>query len=149
MGSKLNEAVKKCNFVLLALCIWGLTILYNGVLVEPLSDLFLFISNPSWFGLIVHILICLLIICAPTVIALKYLDLSIKRLLLSFPIMYLLFAVYAPPTLYLFVYTGEWSFWQHFHPAMPAWKASLFITLQYGVVILVARLIIWLRSVLK
>ena len=51
------KLLKKCNFVLLALFIWGLTVLYNGVLVNYLANLFLSLSNPSWLGFIVHILI--------------------------------------------------------------------------------------------
>ena len=56
------ELLKKCNFVLLALIIWGLTVLYNGVIINYLANLLLSYSNPSWLGFIVHILIQLLII---------------------------------------------------------------------------------------
>lgn len=136
------ELLKKCNFVLLALFIWGLTVLYNGVIVNYLANLFLSFSNHSWLGFIVHILIQLLIICIPTIIVIKYLDLNVKQLLFSIPVMYLLFAVYSPPALYMFVFTGEWNgFWQQSHPAMPSWKASIFITLQYGIVMLITALI--------
>lgn len=136
------KLLKKCNFVLLALFIWGLTVLYNGVIVNYLANLFLSFSNPSWLGLIVHILIQLLIICIPTIIVIKYLDLNVKQLLFSIPVMYLLFAVYSPPALYMFVFTGEWNgFWQQSHPAMPSWKASIFITVQYGIVMLITTLI--------
>ena len=89
------KLLKKCNFVLLALFIWGLTVLYNGVIVNYFANLFLSFSNPSWLGLIVHILIQLLIICIPTIIVIKYLDLNVKQLLFSIPVMYLLFAVYS------------------------------------------------------
>lgn len=136
------KLLKKCNFVLLALFIWGLTVLYNGVIVNYLANLFLSISNPSWLGFIVHTLIQLLIICIPTIIVIKYLDLNVKQLLFSIPVMYLLFAVYSPPALYMFVFTGEWNgFWQQSHPAMPSWKASIFITVQYGIVMLITTLI--------
>ena len=136
------ELLKKCNFVLLALFIWGLTVLYNGVIVNYLANLFLSFSNPSWLGFIVHLLIQLLIICIPTIVVIKYLDLNVKQLLLSIPVMYLLFAVYSPPALYMFIFTGEWNgFWQQSHPAMPSWKASIFITLQYGIVMLITTLI--------
>ena len=73
------ELLKKCNFVLLALFIWGLTVLYNGVIVNYLANLFLSFSNHSWLGFIVHILIQLLIICIPTIIVIKYLDLNVKQ----------------------------------------------------------------------
>ncbi len=141
------ELLKKCNFVLLSLFIWGLTVLYNGVIVNYLANLFLSFSNPSWLGFIVHILIQLLIICIPTIIVIKYLDLNVKQLLFSIPVMYLLFAVYSPPALYMFVFTGEWNgFWQQSHPAMSVWMASLLITLQYGIVISITKLIVYLKA---
>ncbi len=141
------ELLKKCNFVLLALFIWGLTVLYNGVIVNYLANLFLSFSNHSWLGFIVHILIQLLIICIPTIIVIKYLDLNVKQLLFSIPVMYLLFAVYSPPALYMFVFTGEWNgFCQQSHPAMSAWMASLLITLQYGIVISITKLIVYLKA---
>lgn len=146
-GGKLNGIVEKCNFVLLALFIWGLTVLYNGVIINYLANLLLSFSNPSWLGFIVHILIQLLIICIPTIIVIKYLDLNVKQLLFSIPVMYLLFAVYSPPALYMFVFTGEWNgFWQQSHPAMSAWMASLLITLQYGIVISITKLIVYLKA---
>ena len=133
------ELLKKCNFVLLALFIWGLTVLYNGVIINYLANLLL--------SFIVHILIQLLIICIPTIIVIKYLDLNVKQLLFSIPVMYLLFAVYSPPALYMFVFTGEWNgFWQQSHPAMSAWMASLLITLQYGIVISITKLIVYLKA---
>ena len=136
------KLLEKCNFILLALFVWALTVLYNGIFVNYLSDLFLSVSNPSWFGLIVHTLIQLLIICTPTIITIKCLKLNVKRLLFSIPIMYLLFAIYSPPALYLFVFTGGWNgFWQQSQPAMPFWLASLFITVQYGIVMLITTLI--------
>ena len=139
--------LKKCNFILLALFIWLLTVLYNGIFVNYLSDLILFISNPSWLGFVAHILIQLLIICTSTIITIKYLDLNVKQLLFSIAIMYLLFAVYSPPALYMFVFTGEWNgFWQQSHPAMSAWMASLLITLQYGIVISITKLIVYLKA---
>ena len=141
------KLLKKCNFVLLALFIWGLTVLYNGVIVNYLANLFLSFSNPSWLGFIVHILIQLLIICIPTIIVIKYLDLNVKQLLFSIPVMYLLFAVYSPPALYIFLFTGESNgFWQQYHHAMSAWMASLLITLQYGIVISITKLIVYLKA---
>ena len=134
--------LKKCNFILLALFIWLLIVLYNGIFVNYLSDLILSISNPSWLWFVAHILIQLLITCTSTIITIKYLDLNVKQLLFSIAIMYLLFAVYSPPALYMFVFTGEWNgFWQQSHPAMPSWKASIFITVQYGIVMLITTLI--------
>lgn len=44
------ELLKKCNFVLLALFIWGLTVLYNGVIINYLANLLLslFQSVLAW-----------------------------------------------------------------------------------------------------
>lgn len=146
-GGKLNGIVEKMQFCIIISFIWGLTVLYNGVIVNYLANLFLSFSNPSWLGFIVHILIQLLIICIPTIIVIKYLDLNVKQLLFSIPVMYLLFAVYSPPALYMFVFTGEWNgFWQQSHPAMSAWMASLLITLQYGIVISITKLIVYLKA---
>lgn len=134
--------LKKCNFILLALFIWLLTVLYNGIFVNYLSDLILFISNPSWLGFVAHILIQLLIICTSTIITIKYLDLNVKQLLFSIAIMYLLFAVYSPPALYMFVFTGGVQIgFASGQPAMPSWESSIFITLQYGIVMLITTLI--------
>ena len=62
------KLLEKCNFILLALLVWALTVLYNGIFTNYLSDLFLSVANPSWFGLIVHTLIQLLIICTLSII---------------------------------------------------------------------------------
>lgn len=43
--------------------------------------------------------------------------------------------------IYLFVFTDKWSFFSVQHPAMPSWKASIFITVQYGIVMLITTLI--------
>ena len=129
-GGKLNEIVEKMQF-----CI--ISSFYMGF------DSFIQRRNRE----IDQVLIQLLIICIPTIIVIKYLDLNVKQLLFSIPVMYLLFAVYSPPALYMFVFTGEWNgFWQQSHPAMSAWMASLLITLQYGIVISITKLIVYLKA---
>ena len=134
--------LKKCNFILLALFIWLLIVLYNGIFINYLSDLILPISNPSWLGFVAHILIQLLIICTSTIITIKYLDLNVKQLLFSIAIMYVLFAILSPPSIYMFVFTGGVQIgFASGQPAMPSWKASIFITLQYGIVMLISTLI--------
>lgn len=133
--------------IFLSIIIWGITILYHVIVVPPLSDLMLSISKPSYWGLIMHTFIQLTIVCVPTIIAIKKLSLKIKGVLLSIVIMYLLFVVCSPPSLYLFVYTGGWSgFWQQSHPAMPRWEASLLITLQYGIVMLISRMACYVKE---
>ena len=146
-GGKLNEIVEKMQFCIISSFYMGFDSFIQRRNRELFGDLFLSFSNPSWLGFIVHILIQLLIICIPTIIVIKYLDLNVKQLLFSIPVMYLLFAVYSPPALYMFVFTGEWNgFWQQSHPAMSAWMASLLITLQYGIVISITKLIVYLKA---
>lgn len=133
--------------VFLPIIIWGITILYHVVAVPPLSNFMLSISEPSYLGLIIHTFIQLTIVCVPTVISVKKLSLKVKDILLAIAIMYLLFVVYSPSSLYLFVYTGGWSgFWQQSHPAMPSWQASFFITLQYGIVMLITRMACYVKE---
>ena len=81
------------------------------------------------------------IICASTICAVKKLDLTLKRLVISLPILYLLFGLFSPPSIYLFVFTDEWSFFSTQYPAMPSWKASIFLTLQFGIIMLITTLI--------
>ncbi|MDE7229810.1 MAG: hypothetical protein K2N56_04955 [Oscillospiraceae bacterium] len=142
-----SSYAKKLITVFLPIIIWGITILYHVVAVPPLSNLMLSISEPSYLGLIIHTFIQLTIVCIPTAIAVKKLSLTIKSMLLSIAIMYFLFAVCSPPSLYFFVYTGGWSgFWQQSQPAMPGWKASLFITLQYGIVMLITKMTYYVKE---
>ncbi|MBP3923168.1 MAG: hypothetical protein J6D27_09385 [Ruminiclostridium sp.] len=135
--------LKKCNFILLPVAIWTIIFLYNSFLTKPMSEFFLSISNPSWAGFVVHTLIQLTIICGLTVIAIKYFGFNVKRFVFSVLMMYLLFAAYSCPAIYLFVYTGGWSgFWQQHQQPMPFWEASMLITLQYGFVMLITTLIV-------
>ena len=71
-----------------------------------------------------------------TVIAAKEFDFGMKKLVFSLPIMYVLFTVYHIPSLYIFVYTAEWSFMFTKHSAMNRFLAAFLITLQYGIVML-------------
>lgn len=146
-GGKLNEIVEKMQFCIISSFYMGFDSFIQRHNRKLLANLFLSFSNPFWLGFIVHMLIQLLIICIPTIIVIKYLDLNVKQLLFSIPVMYLLFAVYSPPALYMFLFTGEWNgFWQQSHPAMSAWMASLLITLQYGIVISITKLIVYLKA---
>ena len=66
---------------------------------------------------------------------------SFLALSLIIPIMYLLFLLYNQPFIYIFVNTNEKSVFLDYTPAMPSWKASIFITVQYGIVMLITTLI--------
>ena len=125
--------LKKLNFVVLPLAIWAITVIY--VLLNKFIGTFTQNMEPSPVILTILVLIFnlglqLLIICASTIYAVKKLDLTLKRVVISLPILYL-----------LFVFTDKWSFFSAQYPAMPSWKASIFITVQYGIVMLITTLI--------
>ena len=137
------KTLNRINFVMLPVAIWA-AILADQLLAFLLSRLNIYDNMPFIVTSIILILLLAVqavIVCVFSVLAVKKFDLTFKRSLLSLPIMYLLFFLYAPPSNYLFVYTGEWSFFFTTHPAMSSWKASFFITLQFGAIMLVTVLI--------
>lgn len=136
--------LKKINFVVLPFAIWGIMVIY--VLLNKFIGTFT--QNMDPFPVILTILVLIFnlglqlsIVCICTIYAVKKLDLTLKRVVISLPILYLLFGVFSPPSIYLFVFTDKWSFFSVQHPAMPSWKASFFITLQFGIVMLITTLI--------
>ena len=137
--------LKKLNFVVLPLAIWAITVIY--VLLNKFIGTFTQNMEPSPVILTILVLIFnlglqLLIICASTIYAVKKLDLTLKRVVISLPILYLLFGLFSPPSIYMFVFTGRLKIGiASGQPAMPSWKASIFITLQYGIVMLITTLI--------
>lgn len=136
--------LKKINFVVLPFAIWGIMVIY--VLLNKFIGTFTQNMDPfpvilTFLVLIFNLGLQLSIICICTIYAVKKLDLTLKRVVISLPILYLLFGVFSPPSIYLFVFTDKWSFFSVQHPAMPSWKASFFITLQFGIVMLITTLI--------
>lgn len=87
--------------------------------------------------LLINALLQLLIVCTLTAVAAKKFHYGIKGLILSVPVLYLLFALYTLPSVYLFVDTDEWSGFFNRRAAMPSAEASVWITLQYGIVMLI------------
>ncbi len=81
------------------------------------------------------------IVSLTTIVAIRKFSYKIKCLTFSIPIMYLLFLLYNQPFVYIFVNTNEKSVFLDYTPAMPSWKASIFITVQYGIVMLITTLI--------
>lgn len=139
------KLLKKINFVGLPFAIWSMMVIY--ILLNKLIGNFTDNMNPlpvilNIFVLVFNFAIQISIICMCTIFAIKKFDISIKRIFLSLPILYLLFLLFCPPSIYLFVYTDEWSFFFTEYPAMPSWKASIFITLQFGVVMLITSLVV-------
>ncbi|MBQ8932246.1 MAG: hypothetical protein IJ045_07425 [Ruminiclostridium sp.] len=76
------------------------------------------------------------IVCVFIGIAVRKYNINAKALLVIVPLTYILFALYAPPTFYVLIFTGEWSFLMSTSPALPYWFASVFITVQYGIAML-------------
>ncbi len=101
--------LKKLNFVVLPLAIWAITVIY--VLLNKFIGTFTQNMEPSPVILTILVLIFnlglqLLIICASTIYAVKKLDLTLKRVVISLPILYLLFGLFSPPSIYLFVFSN-------------------------------------------
>ena len=62
--------------------------------------------------------------------------------------MYVLFAILSPPSIYMFVFTGGVQIgFASGQPAMPSWESSIFITVQFGIVMLITMLIACRKSV--
>ena len=144
------KTLKEINFVVLPVVIWIATIIYVvlfKVAGVPAYNLIMDNSSGSFYPFITAMLVLInstvqvLIICRLTLLANKKLDFSAKQLVLSLPILYLLFLIFHLPSLYMFVYTDEWYLIFKEHPTMPSWKASIFITLQFGVVMLITTLV--------
>ncbi len=136
--------LKKINFVVLPFAIWVIMVIY--VLLNKFIGTFTQNMDPTPVILTILVLIFnlgfqLSIICLCTIYAVKKLDLTLKRVVISLPILYLLFGLFSPPSIYLFVFTDEWSFFSAQYPAMSSWKASIFITLQFSIVMLITTLI--------
>ena len=134
--------LKKLNFVVLPLAIWVTMIFYHGIVLKPFSDLMMNISAPFVLSFVLHTIVQLLVISSLTVTAVKKLGYKLKYSIISVVLMYVLFAILSPPSIYMFVFTGGVQIgFASGQPAMPSWKASIFITLQYGIVMLITTLI--------
>lgn len=136
--------LKKINFVVVPFAIWGIMVVY--ILLNKFIGNFT--ENLEPFPIVLSILVLIFnlglqlsIICTCTIFAVKKLDLTLKKVVLSLPIMYLLFGLFSPPSIYLFVFTDKWRFFFTKHHAMSSWIASIFITLQFGVVMLITTLV--------
>ena len=142
VGELKMKHLKKINCIVLPLAIWVTMIFYHGIVLKLFSDFMMNISAPFVLSIALHTLVQLLIICALTVTAVKKLGYKIKYLIISVALMYVLFAIWSPPSTYMFVFTGGVQIgFASGQPAMPFWLASLFITVQYGIVMLITTLI--------
>lgn len=128
--------------IVLPLAIWTIMVFYHGIILKPFSDFMLNISAPFVLSFALHTLVQLLIICALTVTAVKKFGYIIKYLIISVVLMYVLFAILSPPSIYMFVFTGGLKIGiASGQPAMPSWESSIFITVQYGIIMLITTLI--------
>ena len=134
--------LRKLCAIVLPLAIWITMIVYHGIVLKPFSDFMLNVSAPFALSFTLHTLVQLLIICTAMVAAVKKFSYEIKHLIISIIILYFLFAIYSPPSIYMFVFTGGVKIGiASGQPVMPSWKASIFITVQYGIVMLITTLI--------
>ncbi len=86
------------------------------------------------------------IVWALSFIAAKKFGFSIKGAAAGLPVMYTLFAVYHVPSQYLFVYTDEWSFMFTDHPPMNRFFAAFWITLQFGIIMLITATAVYAKA---
>ena len=134
--------LKKIIFVVLPLAIWVTMIFYHGIILKPFSDLMMNISAPFVLSFVLHTIVQLLIISSLTVTAVKKLGYKLKYSIISVVLMYVLFAILSPPSIYMFVLPGKMQIGlASGQPAMPSWESSIFITVQYGIVMLITTLI--------
>ena len=134
------------KYLFAPLLIWVTVIVYMNIvnilisplishLLNQLDSTYSEIISIIWLAtLVLHTVCQIVIVCIITSKLTRKFDLTAKSLLVIMPVTYLLFALYAPHGFYMLVYTGRWSF----NPAMPYWYASVFITIQYGLVMLCA-----------
>ena len=138
----MGKIIRKSTPLLLPVIIWSIMILYHGVFFKPFSDFMTSVSAPIPLSLILHTLIQLLILCIITTAAVKKLGYRVRSLIISIPVMYLLFAVYSPQSLYFFAFTGGYQIaFGEPQPAMASPIAAIFIVLQYGFVVIVTAFI--------
>ncbi len=138
------------KYTLSPILIWTTIVVYMqtvNILIAPLISHLLNQLDNTYSGitpiiglatLVLHTVCQVVIVCIITAKTTRKFDLTAKSLLVIMPITYLLFALYAPHGWYMLVFTDSWSFIFNKHPAMPYWYASIFITIQYGLVMLCA-----------
>lgn len=86
------------------------------------------------------------IVWALTFIAAKKFGLNIKGAVAGLPAMYALFALFHVPSQYLFVCTDRWSFMFTDHPPMNRFFAAFWITLQFGIIMLITAMAVYTNA---
>lgn len=141
--------IKKAIPFILPLAVWLSITGYMALLMYVLTPLTISLEMSEGFRLICFIVSMVLqgvIVWALTFAAAKKFGLGVKGTLAALPVMFALFAVYRVPTQYLFVYTGEWSFMFNHNPAMNRFLAAFWITLQFGIIMLVTATAVYANS---
>lgn len=134
---------------ILPLAVWLSLAAYMALLMYVLTPLTISLEMSEDFRLIcliVSIALQGVIVWALTFAAAKKFGLRIKGAMAALPVMFVLFAVYHFPSQYLFVYTGEWSFMFNHHPAMNRFLAAFWITLQFGIIMLITAVAVYANS---
>lgn len=141
--------IHKMISAIIPIFVWftiNIYVLIFSKFLSPLSGLIIDKSPSSLplvltIALLVNAFAQVVIVSLTTIVAIRKFGYKIKCLIFSIPIMYLLFLLYNQPFIYIFVNTNAKSVFLDYTPAMPSWKASIFITLQYGIVMLITTLI--------
>lgn len=143
--------IKKAIPFILPLAVWVSILVYMVVVQYALTPL----TSPvlerleglgALIAFVLNAALQVLIVCVLTVIAGKKYDFCVKELAIALPIMFVLFALYHFPNLYIFAYTAKWSFMFTEHPAMNRFLAAFLITLQYGIVMLFSALTVYVKK---
>lgn len=141
--------IHKMISAIIPIFVWfmiNIYVLIFSKFLSPLSGLIVD-KSPSSLPLVLTITLLVnafaqgAIVSLTTIVAIRKFGYKNKCLTFSIPIMYLLFLLYNQPFVYIFVNTNAKSVFLDYTPAMPSWKASIFITLQYGIVMLITTLI--------
>lgn len=141
--------IRKMISAIIPIFVWlviNVYVLIFSKFVSPLSGLIVD-KLPSSLPLVLTITLLVnafaqvVIVSLTTIVAIRKFGYKIKCLTFSIPIMYLLFLLFNQPFIYIFVNTHEKSVFLEYTPAMPFWLASLFITVQYGIVMLITTLV--------
>lgn len=141
--------IKKAVPFVLPFAVWLSITVYMALLMYVLTPLMKPLEMSEVLsGICVVILVVLqgVIVWALTFAAAKKFGLRVKEAIAALPVMYALFAVYHIPSQYLFVYTDKWSFMFTRHSPMNRFLAAFWITLQFGIIMLITVTAVYANS---
>ena len=141
--------IRKAIPFILPFAVWLSITVYMALLmyvITPLEKPLVMSEFFSGICFLVAVVLQGVIVWALTFAAAKKFGLSIKRTIAGLPVMYVLFAVYHIPSQYLFVYTDEWGFMFNHYPPMNRFLAAFWITLQFGIIMLITATAVYANS---